>query len=375
MENPTRASVQNTSQKQLNQQEVWRVTPQGSSLFARSLPSGQARTKRVPQAAGPARLLVFCFLSVFLANCGPRYTYPAGTVPKSIEEICQKEYKIQTKVQIIGKTLGALVSLDPKNSSAKDINDLMGKVLQVMTRVALSTDQPIDYCTIILRDPSKTSEYAITRSLDDTRRANADMIGVEESINRTLFGQNRYLPNETTPHLFILKDIRKEDFLSEQMVQRIRFNFVKDMQEDPNQKKKTEGEEVDLAQSLVLVDGTFDTVEGRRLFHISVIALKAYDPKQLVLDIFKIVNAVLQGYQFTDFDAVEIQDYLNRQKLVLDREVIANYQKKKITDAELLDQFLVESQSIQEAFKLFGFNVGPEGVESQEPVMNSSPSH
>lgn len=357
MENPTRASAQSTFQKHPSGKKVWRVTP---------------------QEAGPARLFfifAFCFLPAFLAGCGPRYTYPAGTVPKAIEEICQNEYKIQLKAQVIGKTLGAFVLLDEKSSSPKDMNDLMGKVIQVMTRVALSTDQPIDYCTIILRDPVKMSDYAITRSLDDTRRANADMIGIEESINRTLFGQNRYLPNEKNTGAFVIKEIRKEDFLAEQMVQRVRFNFAKDVKEDPSQKKKTEEEEIDLAQSLVLVDGTFDSVEGRRIFRISVIALKAYDLKQLVLDIFKIVNTVLQGYAFTDFDGVEIQDYLNRQKLVLDREVITQYQKKKITDAELLDRFLVESQSIQEAFKLFGFNVGTEGVETKEPVVTSNPSH
>lgn len=319
----------------------------------------------------PAWLVAFCFLSFSLTGCGPRYTYPAGTVPKAIEEICQNEYKIHVEVRIAGKTVGAFVLLDPKTPSAKDINEVMGKVMQVMTRVVLSTDQPIDYCTIILQDPSKMSEYVITRSLDDTKRANADMIGIEESINRTLFGQNRYLPNEKNKNSFVLKDVRKEDFLVEQMVQRVRFNFAKD---DKAQKTKAGEEETNLAQSLVLVDGTFDEAEGRRAFHISVIALKATDPKQLVLGIFKMVNAVLQGYQFTNFDAVEIQDYLNRQKLVLDRETISNYQTKKIADAELLDRFLVESQSIQEAFKLFGFNTGQDVSDAKEPVINSSPN-
>lgn len=316
-------------------------------------------------------------LVLFLTSCGPKYTYPADTVPKSVENICLKENQINVRARVVGKTLGALVVLkkspDGKSTDPKETNEIMGKVIGVMTRVALSTDLPIDYCTVILRDPSKMSETIVTRSVDDTKRADVDMIGMEESMNRTLFGQNRYLPNVKNKNVFSLKDIHKEDFLTEQMVQRVRFNFAKEALKNKKvSEKDAEPEEIELAQSLVLVDGSFDKSEGHATFRISVIALKAYDSKRLVLDIFKIVNTVLSGYHFNDFDAVEIQDYLNRQKLVVDRETILKYQKKGITDAELLEQFLLESQSIQEAFKMFGFNVTQDSSD-KEPMINSNP--
>ena len=88
----------------------------------------------------------------------------------------------------------------------------------------------------------------------------------------------------------------------------------------------------------------------------------------------QIENAIYKNL-ITDFDTIEIQDYLNRQKLVLDQKTFLAYQAKKIKEQELLDRFLTESQSIQEAFKLFGFNMPPEsstGKDSQ-PISSATP--
>ena len=286
-----------------------------------------------------------------LSGCGPKYTYPADTVPKSIEKICKEEYKIDVTARVVGKTVGALVYIDsimdPKGQVPREVNEVMGKVLMVVTRVALSTDLPVEYCTVLIRDKEHSSELVIIRSLDDTKRANADAIGIEESINRTLLGQAKFETSPTGEHPFVLKEVRKENFLADQMVQRIRLDFSKDAKDDAD-------------RSLVLVDGAFENIDGKRAFRFSVIALKAMDSRELILSIFKVINGVLAGYQFTEFGTVEIQDYLNRQKLVLDRQTVLDFQTKKISEAQLLDRFLIESQSIQEAFKLFGFNLPPD---------------
>lgn len=258
-----------------------------------------------------------------------------------------------------GKTVGAVIYLDAiidaKGQIPKEVNETMGKVMQVVTRVALSTDRELDFCTVVLRDKTHASELVISRALDDTKRANADAIGIEESINRTLFGQEKYQLPDTATESFVVKEITKEKFLAEQIVQRIRFNFSKDSKSE-------------IEQPLVLADGAYEEKEGKKGFYFSIIALKADEPRQLMLRIFKIVNDVLKGYQFTLFDIVEIHDYLNRQKLVIDRQTILDYQNKKIKEEDLLDKFLFESQSIQEAFKLFGFNVPQESGDTETPL-------
>jgi hypothetical protein len=337
MENPIRASRPNTSRKKA------------------------ARNKRVSRfLAGFTAVVLLC-----LPGCGPKFTYPADQVPRSIEDICLKEYQMEVRARVVGKTVGALIYLesltDEKGQVPKEVHEAMGKILQVVTRVALSTDLPIDFCTVVLRDRKQGNELVVTRSLDDIRRAHADAIGIEESINRTLFGQARQDEPLAAGETFELEEMTKEKFLAEQMVQRMRFHFSKDAKGELS------------LQNFVLVDGNFEVKDGRREFHFAVIALKADDPRQLVLDIFKVVNGVLKGYQFTGYDVIEIQDYMNRQKLVVGRQAILDYQAKKLTDEQLLQSFLVESQSIQEAFKLFGFTLPKENNGKEAPVAAATP--
>src|SRR3989338_10099380 len=102
---------------------------------------------------------VFCLLFsavCFLSACGPRYTFPSSTVPKAIEDICKKEYKIDVTARVVGKTVWALVYIDSvvdaKGQVPKEVNEVMGKVMLVVSRVALSTDLPVDFCTVLVRD-------------------------------------------------------------------------------------------------------------------------------------------------------------------------------------------------------------------------------
>lgn len=291
-----------------------------------------------------------------LAGCGPKYTYPAATVPKAIESICQKENQLFVEARVVGKTAGALLYtgdlIDAQGQVPKEVHEKMGKVMQAVTRVALSTDLELDFCKVILRDTQSDNELSITRSIDDIKRANADAIGIEESINRTLFGQGKYKrlePMQTGVRpAFVLEDVRMETFLVEQIVQRIRFNFSKDSKDE-------------FVNAFALVDGNYGVYDGKRTLRFSVIGLKSSDdPHSTVLNVLKVANTVLAGYKFNAFDSIEIQDYLNRLKLVLDRQTLNDYQAKKIDDSQILERFLTESQSIQEAFKLFGFNLPQE---------------
>jgi len=305
-------------------------------------------------------------LLFFLSGCGPKFTYPAQSVPKAIEDIGKKEYKLDIVARVVGKTVGALLYvdklIDDKGQIPKEVHEAMGKVMQVVQRVSLSTDLPIDYCTTVIRDKNQPNELVITRALDDTKRANADMIGIEESINRTLFGQSKYEPPAAGKDSgFVLKDVRKEEFLAEQIVQRIRFSFAKDAKDEAS-------------QPFVLVDGAFEEKEGVKGFYVSIIAFKADDPRKMILDIFKVANVVLSGYHFTAFDIIEIQDYLNRQKLVIDQKTLLDYQQKKINDEALLAKCLTESQSIQEAFKLFGFNPPQGSADAGDAPIATAPA-
>lgn len=283
----------------------------------------------------------------FAAGCVEKYTYPANTVPTSIERICRDEYQIHVFSRVSGKTVGALFytnSIDEKGQLTKTDRDRMNKVLQSITRVSLSTDLPLEYCVVVIRDRIHNTEFRITQSIDDIKRAYAEALGVEEYMNRMTVGQQRFQNDPANENKFVLDDVHQEDFLAQQISQRIRYFFYKDIQSEAN-------------LPLVLVDGAFGKWDGRRAFRFSIMASKNGSPAEMILDIFKVVNKVLVGYKYNAFDDLEILDYMNRQKLVLPKQVLLQYQNKKISDQEILDKYLMEAQSIQDAFKLFGFNI------------------
>ena len=295
--------------------------------------------------------LAYCLLySVFaLSGCGPKYTYPADSVPKSIEDITQKENHLEVTARVVGKTAGALITIDDlvddKGQIPKEVHEKMGQIMQAVTRVSLSTSREIDFCAVVIRDRSQLNELTVTRSLDDTKRANSDAIGVEESINRTLFGQGKYQPSAGGEKDFVLKEVKLENFLAEQIAQRIRFNFSKEPKDEAS------------AQAFVLVDGLYDPAPEAKRFRFAMLSLKAAEPRETMTNVLRTVRDVLGGYRFTDFNEIEILDYLNRQKLTISQKTMADYIAKKISEPEIMDRHLTESQSIQEAFKLFGFNL------------------
>ena len=326
----------------------------------------------------PLTSLLLPLTFLLFSGCVSHYTYPADKVPQSIEKICKEEYKIDVTARVVGKTVGALMNVDElidvKGQIPKEVHEKMGKVLQVVSRVSLSTDLGLDFCSIVIRDKKSPNELIITRSIDDTRRANAEALGVDESISRTLFDQGKYTKDALGNSPFILKEVRLENFLADQIVQRIRYTFSKDSAAT-KMKKNKEGEEDSFNPAFILVDGVFENFQGKKDYRFSILSMKSEDPKETMLGVFKTVNEVLAGYKFTGFDQIEIQDYLNRQKLVLDRETLLNYQRHKIKDSDILDRFLQESQSVQDAFKLFGFNGSGAGQgKNQESHTSTTPA-
>jgi hypothetical protein len=303
---------------------------------------------------------------LILAGCGPKYTYPADSVAQSVEKVCSKEYGLDVSARVVGRTLGALFYvddiLDEKGQIPRQIHEKMGQIMQVVTRVALSNDLSVDFCVVVIRDRAHLNELYVTRSLDDTKRANSDAIGVEESINRTLFGQGKYQLGEGGEQSFVLKEVQFEDFLAEQIAQRVRFGFSKDTKDGPAAQ-----------QPFVLVDGAFNRSETQKKFRFSVLSLKTEEPHETVLEVLRTISEVLMGYRFADFTTVEILDYLNRQKLEITREVLENLQNKAISEQEILDKYLTESQTIQEAFKLFGFNLTDAADAEAVPIAAATP--
>ncbi len=309
-------------------------------------------------------LFVVCGLS--LSGCGPKYTYPADSVPPSIEKISREEYKLNVISRTVGRTVVAVYYvddiLDKNGQIPKDVHEKMGQIMQVVTRVSLSTDLGVDFCEVVIRDRTHLNELTITRSLDDSKRANSDAIGVEESINRTIFAQGKYQLSPEGEKEFSPKEVKIEDFLAEQIAQRVRFSLAKDA-------KESSGEEGAGQQSLVLVDGMFNRSGDGNKFRFSVLSLKPEEPQESIRQLLRTANEVIGAYHIESFDSIEILDYLNRQKLDIKKQILTDLREKRITEQAVLDRYLTESQTIQEAFKLFGFNLSESADATDSPPL------
>ncbi len=306
-------------------------------------------------------LSAFCLFS--FSGCGPKYSYPADTVPKSIETICKKENKLDVTARVVGKTAGALLymdgSLDPHLAMTKDVNDAMGKVMQAVTRVALSTDRPLDYCVVYIRDRVHGTELSLIRSLDDIRRAYADALGVEEAMRRTVINQGKF--SALNSKAFVMRDITKEMFLAQQIAQRARYGFAKNQKDDEESQQLT-----------ILVEGAYRRVSGKRIFHFSIVSLKAEEPHETILAVFKSALETLNAYRYDDFNEIQVEDYLNRQKLTVTRAIFLDYKAKKITDEELLDRYVAETSYPQGGIRLFGFDLTQDSADAPQAPATAS---
>jgi len=121
---------------------------------------------------------------------GCNFTYTDKNVGQSIIDICKKEYKIDVKVKRVGRTLGIYVPIDglfevnPEVKGkitledalsgirfSKEAADNIDKVSLVLSRVALSTDAPIDFYILMAADTKGLGlRIIVTRYAADMKR-------------------------------------------------------------------------------------------------------------------------------------------------------------------------------------------------------------
>lgn len=128
------------------------------------------RARKNPRRRTPAvRALLLLTATLLTASCGPSYS--KARVAEAVVELCQKEYQLTVQAKLEGTTLAVLLpaqdllesplpitpetdlqtlSEQPK-FSAKGMDQLQHVAL-VVRRVILSTDAPMDFYIVLIRD-------------------------------------------------------------------------------------------------------------------------------------------------------------------------------------------------------------------------------
>lgn len=309
------------------------------------------RPKRQPRAFASA-LIFTAILVSGLAGCSDKPTFSGDRMPESVEKISQDVYKLETKGDVKGTTLGVLWNgeslLDESGKGiSKEINEIIGNLSSSVSRVALSTDRPVDFVVVAVRGAKEQMELRVVRRVDDIRRAQAEALPVQESMNRTLFQQLPYEPGKAATEPFDTGNWTLEDFLSKQILQRVRMAKPA----DPENPIPTE-----------LFDGKFSQDEkGLRVFEFSILTFKQENSKDNILSVLRTVRDVFQAYQYDAFDQIVIRDLIHNRRLVLGKSTMKIFEAKKITEEELIKTRLIPDtgrpNSFKNALEVFGFNV------------------
>ncbi len=307
-----------------------------------------------------------------LGGCSP--TYPKDKFNESIVRVCKNEYKIDVKVEAIGKTIAIYLPLENlidftfaiTKSASEKIND----VILSVSRVALSTDAKFDFYCIIAHDVRIPElQIVIIKSVDDVKRFLLSDISRGEYSKRMLI-DIRLNPQAQKEHAikqvfskmavdskwqdqvmndffrsepavlgdmgywngrFYIKDITLSEFLADEIASRVRFEFKEDKF---------------LSETFVLKSskGTYISKDGKNFFkfeiEISPKGLEGLDEKvgadKITDNVLKVAALVLHGYRFDAFDYIEIINQTYGNVVKVSKSDLENFRMKKVTLKDII---------------------------------------
>lgn len=327
-------------------------------------------------------------LSIWLAACGLLVatlpgctpTYPKGKIEESIVKICKKEYKLDVKVETIGRTIAIYVPLsdllDLTFNITKSAGEKINDVMLAASRVTLSTDAQFDFYCIIAHDIRIPEIQLIAiRYVDDIKRGFLGDISRDESFKRMVIdfrlnpqAQKERAIKEVFDKMsldkkwrddvmndffrsqpsglgeigywndrFYIKDIGLPEFLADQIAGRIRIAFKDD-------KALTD------AYTIKAAKGLYSDKSGKSYFLFDILTEPKWagqaEEDNVAEKVFqKTIEAashVVHVYNFDKFDYIEIINQADGRTLRVSRELLEDFRKKKITFEDIIGNNKVE---------------------------------
>ncbi len=256
-------------------------------------------------------------LGLALSGCSGA-TYRQNQAAEVIRQICATEYHLTVAVKQAGGTVavhldhaGTLMQLNQHqvwlNPAA---NELLGNVMEVIHRVVLSTEPPMDFYLLLVSDPAVPGAYfSLVRYLDDVRRVNANMIPPTEFFSRTILELKLADAPGVSLDQLPLHTLTLEQFLSLQIAQRIQAHLAEQVN----------------AKALPTVqvgpcEGAFRN--GEFTFALNVAPQPGVELNEALLhkifdDATGVIAQVLAGYRFDRFEAIRLIHPLTGRNLLL----------------------------------------------------------
>jgi len=302
--------------------------------------------------------------SVVLTSCTP--TYPKERLAEVVKTVCKEEYDMDVDATVLGSTIGLYYPmeglLDAGMGISEEAWDQISNLLLVASRIVLSTDADINFYCVVTQDVRLPElQVVIIKYVDDVKRGMVRNITRNESFKRTLFSINltpqaekersvekvfnrlgvedeirqkvldEFFKSKPTKLSdvgywkgdFYLKDITLEEFLAEQIANRVKTDFRGD-------KGLIEEFKYIYAESVYIPEN--DT--GSFFLKFKIADQSAEKKPEDILnrklkEIIRITNEVVYGYKFENFDFLILEDQLENTRFAISGEDLYNFHKEK----------------------------------------------
>ncbi|MDO8661891.1 MAG: hypothetical protein Q7K98_01545 [Candidatus Omnitrophota bacterium] len=265
--------------------------------------------------------LLLVSAAIILSGCSGKIepTYKEKDIPYLIKKICKEEYNLDVTTQRTNATIWIYAPLNKilsKDYGIKEdkifdeeIMDKMRNIITTIGRVLISSDNTPDFFVFLASDIKLGIDYTMIGNVLDIKKSYADFIPWTEA-NRRFVNKFKLSPEsigDTSGFHFVPSDIKLEDFLSEQIAQRIGSRFQDEELKSYFKVDKSEGK---------FSDGIFS-------FEYSVTqTAKPKKPIDIKNEALKIISYCLKTYEFTNFSGVTLMDLNTRHKLDLNKKAV-----------------------------------------------------
>ena len=167
---------------------------------------------------------VFLISAVLLSACGP--TYPKGKLVESIQKLFKKEVGTDRVTSaMVGRTL--YVSFPIENLVTTDLDlprDVIDKLENAMlsvTRIALSTDENIEFTVLEAKDNAWGVQTTLIRRIEDLKFMYYWKISKQDFDERFILETRRFHPGEKEPAAW--RELTLPEFMARWVAFRISF--------------------------------------------------------------------------------------------------------------------------------------------------------
>ena len=191
----------------------------------------------------------------------------------------------------------------------EEMTDKLRNILTTMGRVLVSSDRTPEFFALLASDINLGLDYTIIGNVMDIKKSYAGFIPWPE-VNRRYVMKFEVDPEaiqDTTGKHLKAYDIRLEDFLAEQIAQRITVQFQEESLKKYFKLEKSQGR---FSNDRFIFEYLIKEI------------LKPVKKINTLQEILDVISYCIRTYEFDKFAFVEIKDLLSGDKLILNKEEV-----------------------------------------------------